>query len=187
MVKKILCANNYSLRQAINAMEFASVIVLDCEGENLGHRGGSLSLISLRALAPQSSEIYLIDIISLTNDALQPLFNIIKSPSSTKIVFDGRMDYTEFYHGHNITMSGVIDLQLADVISRRQRRESDQKRLERLSSYLPRSEVFGNRHCYAAVERLSGLEACLRDHGVIEKYQTVKEPGENTYPKSDER
>jgi exonuclease 3'-5' domain-containing protein 1 len=186
MVKKILCADNSSLGKAIDVVQSASVIVLDCEGENLGREGGSLSLIGLRALAPQSSEIYLIDIISLTNDTLQPLFNIIESPSSTKIVFDGRMDYSEFYHGHNITMSGVLDLQLADVISRR-RRESDQKRLERLSSYLPRSEVFRNCHCYAAVERLSSLEACLREHNVIKKKQKGKESGENIYPKTDEQ
>jgi exonuclease 3'-5' domain-containing protein 1 len=124
-------------------------------------------LISLRTTGTESSKTYLIDAISLTNDNLRPLFDIIQSSSPTKIVFDGRMDFSALYHGRGITLHGVLDLQLVDVDSRRQRGEDEDEQLRRLSPYLHRREIFGQRNSYTKVHKLCGLEQCLREHKVI--------------------
>ena len=81
--------------------------MLDCEGQDLGLQGGSLSLINFRTLRPEISTTYLIDVLSLTKDALRPVFDIIQSSSPTKIMFDGRMDYSELFHECGTPICGV--------------------------------------------------------------------------------
>lgn len=162
----ILCADDSSLSDAITAIQPASVLVLDCEGEDLGVEGGALSLISLRALEPEITRIYLIDTISLTKDQLIPVFDIIKSSSVTKIVFDGRMDFSELYHEWGVSLRSVLDLQLADVDSRRQRGKDKQDQIARLSPYLHRREISGQPGSYSAIHKLSGLEQCLKEHEI---------------------
>jgi len=113
----ILCADDSNLANAIAAIQPASALALDCEGNDLGVEGGTLNLISLRALEPETSRI---DTIGLVKDQLNPVFDIIKSSLVTKIVFGGRMDFGELYHGWGVSLRGVLDLQLADVESRHQ-------------------------------------------------------------------
>jgi exonuclease 3'-5' domain-containing protein 1 len=143
------------------------VLVLDCEGKTLGIEGGILSLISLRALEPEISRTYLIDTVSLTKDQLNPIFDIIQSSSVTKIMYDGRKDFSELYHGCSVHLRGVLDLQLADVDSRRQRGENQWKQISRLLSFLPGREIYRKQYLYTAVHKLSGLESCIGEHKII--------------------
>ncbi len=162
----ILCADDHSLEEAIGALKSSPEVMMDCEGVDLGQQGGLLSLISLRTMGTEPSKTYLIDVFSLTNDKLRPLFDIIQSTSPTKIVFDGRMDFSELYHGSGITLHGVLDLQLVDVDSRRQRGEDEDEQLRRLSPYLHRREIFGQRNSYTKVHKLCGLGQCLTEHKI---------------------
>lgn len=163
----ILCADNQNLAEAISAIESSSAIILDCEGKNLGQEGGSLSLITLRTIAPGPPKTYLIDTISLAQDKLKPIFDIIQSSSPTKVVFDGRMDFSALYHRYNISMGGVLDLQLADIHSRSLRGETQDRQLRRLSPFLHIDAVLGQRSSYIALHKLCGLEQCVREHGII--------------------
>lgn len=163
----ILCDDNSSLAGAIAAIQLASVLVLDCEGKTLGVEGGTLSLIILRALEPNISKTYLIDAISLTKGQLNPIFNILRSSSVTRIMFDGRKDFSELFHGCNVYLRGVLDLQLADVDSRRQRGENQWKQISRLLAFLPGREVYRKQYFYSAVQKLSGLEGCIGEHKII--------------------
>jgi exonuclease 3'-5' domain-containing protein 1 len=163
----VLCADESTLAVAIRAIKSAPAVALDCEGENLGQKGGSLSLISLLAITPgESSEAYIIDAIRLSSDALRPLLDILESSSPLKIVFDGRNDFSEIYHKRGITMRGVLDLQLADVCSRGLRGEDEEEQMSRLSPYLYRREVNGQRTPYKLVHRLCGLDGCITEHQV---------------------
>jgi len=164
----ILCVDDRSFEDAIDAIKSSSELILDCEGENLGHQGSSLSLISLRTIDPESSKTYLFDAISITNDTLHPLFDILQSHSVTKIVFDGRMDFSELYHGRGVDLRNVLDLQLVDVDSRRQRGEDEDEQLGRLSPYLHHREIMGQASSYSKVHKLCGLEQCLREHKLID-------------------
>ena len=163
----ILCADDSSLAGTIAAIQPASTLVLYCEGKDLGVKGGTLSLISLRALEPETSRIYLINTISLTKGQLNPVFDIIKPSLITKIVFDGRMDFSEVHHGWSASLCGILDLQLADVDSRHQRGEDEEDQFSRLSPYLHRREISGQLGSYSAVHKLCGLEQCAKDHGIV--------------------
>lgn len=147
-------------------------------GPELRQEGGSLSIIGLRTITPENSTTYLVDVLSLRKDALRPLFDVIQSSTPTKIVFDGRMDFSELYHWHGTTMHGVLDLQLADIHSRGQRGEDRDDQLHRLSPYLHRREVFGQPNAYTAVQMLCGLDRCLREHDIITDVRR-KESGED--------
>jgi hypothetical protein len=43
-----------------------------------------------------------------------------------RVLFDGRMDYSALYHGYDIELTNVPDVQLVDVVSRRTRAKSRQ-------------------------------------------------------------
>ena len=177
----ILCDDDASLLDAINAIQSSSEVIFDCEGQDLGQKGGSLSLISVRTLGSVPSKTYLFDVISLTDDTLRPLFDIIQSAAVTKIVFDGRMDFSELYHERHITLQGVLDLQLVDVDSRRQRGEDEDDQHRRLSPYLHRREIAGQPNSYSKVQRLCGLEQCLKEHKVISDESQEYKSGSNIF------
>jgi len=48
-------------------------------------------------------------------DSLIHLKEILEHPQVQKVVWDGRSDYSEFWHGHRIRMRPVLDFQLVDV------------------------------------------------------------------------
>ncbi|KIM42633.1 hypothetical protein M413DRAFT_26660 [Hebeloma cylindrosporum] len=168
----ILCDDESSLADAITTIQGASLLVLDCEGQTLGNEGGALSLICLRALEPEISGTYLIDAISLSKEQLNPIFDRMQSSSVTKIMFDGRKDFSELYHGFGVYLRGVLDLQLADVESRRQRGEDQGKQISRLLALLPPREIFRKRHLYSAVQKLCGLQNCVGEHKIIKVPKT---------------
>jgi hypothetical protein len=85
-------------------------ILLDCEGRDLGRVGGKLGLIQIGV----KQAIYLVDVITLPQ-ALKSLKSVLEDPSLQKVVWDGRMDFSELWHGHGIKLAGVLDLQLLGV------------------------------------------------------------------------
>lgn len=73
----VLCNDESSLRDAIDAIHLFSHVIFDCEGQDLGQEGGSLSLINFRTIGSEISKTYLIDVLSLTNATLRPVVDII--------------------------------------------------------------------------------------------------------------
>lgn len=85
-------------------------VILDCEGRALGRMGGNLGLVQLGI----DNVVYLIDVVSLPK-SLDNLKLLLENPQILKIVWDGRSDYTELRLGHDISLRGVLDLQLVQV------------------------------------------------------------------------
>ncbi|KAF9069438.1 ribonuclease H-like domain-containing protein [Rhodocollybia butyracea] len=167
----VLCNSDGSLEDVLtNTLSNCTVIALDCEGDKLGRKGGTLSLISLRPLAPKSSTgtTSLIDVLAFPKESsiLKRLFSIIESESIQKIVFDGRMDYCAFFYEYGVQMRNVLDMQLADIQSRAARGQSAKTQNQRLFGYLPPNEVSQNRTMYSNVHRLGALSSCLMDHDI---------------------
>ena len=50
----VWCDDERSLRDATDVIERCSEVVLDCEGQDLGQQGGSLSLINFRTIGPET-------------------------------------------------------------------------------------------------------------------------------------
>ncbi|KAJ7153872.1 ribonuclease H-like domain-containing protein [Mycena crocata] len=157
-----LCTKRRHLAAAVEALRNASTIFLDCEGTQLGCQGGRLSLISLGVLTPHGLQVYLIDAHTLGQRALRPIFDLLKDNTIVKVVFDGRMDQSALFYGYGgILMENIVDLQLVELKSRV---EKNKQHLMRLSPYVPRKEVRGNKHLYSVVQKLSGLGQVAQEH-----------------------
>ncbi|KIK56201.1 hypothetical protein GYMLUDRAFT_174840 [Collybiopsis luxurians FD-317 M1] len=174
-----LCDSELSFSSAIAFLQSVPSLVIDCEGLNLGVDGGSLSVISIRS----QNETFVFDIPSLTCP-LDPLFDILMNPGILKILFDGRMDFCALYYRYGIPLTGVIDLQLADIKSRFIRQESLEEHNKRLRRCFSFKQVFDprNAHKYEPIHVLQGLGACLIEH----KCTTTapKKQGESRHPLS---
>jgi len=83
------------------------LILLDFQGTYLGNTDGDLSLLLLGL--PTKS--YVVDAIAL-EDRLPKLSPFLQSRKLRKVVWDGRLGYSELWHRYGIRLENVLDLQL---------------------------------------------------------------------------
>jgi exonuclease 3'-5' domain-containing protein 1 len=179
-----LCDTLELVDQAVRTLSQSSVIFLDCEGQVLGQTDGILSLIGLGVTHENMDgdielSIFLVDVLAFAHNSdmalyLRPLFEILSSEAIHKVVFDGRMDASELLHGYGVQLRGVLDLQIADVMSRKKRAETLDKQLYRLLGFLGKHELLQNRNLYMYVHRLNSLQGALKEHGhqKVEQHRT---------------
>ncbi|EIM86579.1 uncharacterized protein STEHIDRAFT_156887 [Stereum hirsutum FP-91666 SS1] len=165
----MLCDNVASVSIAITVLESSPTIILDCEGRDLGEKGGALSIIILSTTSTTASTAltFLIDVLRLSPTQLQSIYDLLSSPHITKVVFDGRMDYSALYHECGVEVHNVLDMQLADIASRGLRGEQEAKRLERLWKYLGKWEVEKKKDMYEKVVKINGMKDCLSEHEIF--------------------
>jgi len=169
-----VCSTVASLTAAVDVLSEHSHIFLDCEGRTLGLVGGKLSLLNLGVVddtedGEQHLSIFVIDILAFQgarSHHLIPVFDILKSEEVFKVVFDGRMDASELLHGHGVQLLNVLDLQVADILSREKRGEDVDQQLQRLAGFLPKSELGRNPSFYYCVQKLNGMASAMREHGI---------------------
>jgi hypothetical protein len=182
-----LCDSPEGLMKAVNVLESCSIIAFDCEGLDLGAEGGKMSLLSCKPLGTESSKSYLIDGLAFTIEQLRPLLSILSNEAIHKVVWDGRMDYSELWHGYAIELKGTLDLQIADIVGRQVRGEGVNEQMERLCSgrFIAPSHVRRNKNNYAAVHRISGLKGAAEDFGFLPKRE--RKPREQPKKDSDQK
>ncbi len=139
----VLCADIVAVAAAVLVLSSYSHLVVDCEGDQLGCRGGRLSLLTITPIRAASDHVptYIFDFLRLKRKNVRRVFDLLRDASRVKIVFDGRMDYSALWHEYNVPIVGVIDMQLADLHSRQARGERESKRLGRLHAYLPQTMI----------------------------------------------
>lgn len=164
LMDAIICDTASSLPLAFEALQSSDVLILDSEGKDLGIQSGSLSIVTLHI--PTSQKTYLFDVLNLSTSDLRPMYNLLESPSVTKVVFDGRMDYSALYHEKSVAMQNVVDMQIADVRSRVLRGEGRDEQMERLKGYIHEPELRGTPSKYWSVQRLNGLSYCAKEHKI---------------------
>ncbi|KZV86317.1 hypothetical protein EXIGLDRAFT_572341, partial [Exidia glandulosa HHB12029] len=154
-----LCATASAAARAVRDLQSSSHLFVDLEGRDLGCEGGALSVISVgTALA---RKIYIFDVLSLHFSDIRPLLKIIADPYTLKIVWDGRMDSIELRRTFRIDFGRVLDLQVADVISRPERGAEDEER--KFRDWHPLRTVC--RYDTSGVHALTGLKNALTEHG----------------------
>lgn len=94
-------------------------VVINCEGRDLGRVGGRLGLVAIGV----KEEIYLLDVLAYSK-SLEILKSLLETQDVEKIVWDGRNMFSEFWHGHEISLNGVMDLQLLHVYENTSRRSA---------------------------------------------------------------
>jgi exonuclease 3'-5' domain-containing protein 1 len=175
--RPLLCDTEAILTAALPILQGCSTLILDCEGLRLGECGGSLSLVTLRTTTPSPIRTYIIDTVKLPRAALQPVFDILCSSNVCKVLFDGRMDYSAFYHGYGIELTNIVDVQLVDVASRPARGKGQADQFRRLQRYLPYIDFQANKEAYQQVNKLSGLNECVEEHNAITSTANLKGSG----------
>ncbi|KAF7339166.1 3-5 exonuclease and kh-i domain-containing protein [Mycena venus] len=160
-----LCADSTSLAAALDKLRSSPMLFVDCEGDRLGVAGGSLSLISLRTSATPRMT-YIVDVLALSSSDLIAVFAVLEHSSICKVLFDGRMDHSAFFHGHSTVMNNVLDLQLVDVSTRLLRGEGMDNQLGRLSPFFSTTHIIANRANYSKLHRLLSLSKTIKEHKV---------------------
>lgn len=164
-VPYIMCNNSADCHFAYTILYRASFLILDCEGNNLGRAGGCVTLVCVGT--PLAEHIFLFDMLSpaLSPNDLAPLWQLFSSRAILKIVWDGRMDFLELWVSYKVRLECVLDLQVAEVVSRSTMRgEDEEHRLARLAAtYFSKVAVQRHTEQYDGINVLIGLQQCCQD------------------------
>nr|GAT47480.1 3'-5' exonuclease [Mycena chlorophos] len=155
-----------SVHDLLAALKYSKTLFFDCEGVNLGKKGGSITLMSFGT--PEApGNVHLVQVPPIGRAALRPIFNLLESKAIQKVMFDGRSDQSAlFYDCGKVTLRNVVDLQIADIEARRRNEPLGlAAQLNRLVPYLPFGVVNGSTHQYKHVHRLNGLVQASEEHG----------------------
>ncbi|KZT54189.1 hypothetical protein CALCODRAFT_457117 [Calocera cornea HHB12733] len=156
----MLCCSEQDVRKAVKVLQRAAYLVLDCEGRNLGREDGVLSLICVGTPAGQ---VYLFDAVSMRVGVMQLVLDLLCDEKVVKIMWDGRMDYLEILLGYGGALAGVLDLQIAEVVSRyTARAEKEDERLGRLqNSFFGSTLVRSLPVAFEGAHLVIGMQKCL--------------------------
>ncbi|KZT25954.1 hypothetical protein NEOLEDRAFT_1113821 [Neolentinus lepideus HHB14362 ss-1] len=160
------CAEQGTFDHAISTLSRSRTLILDCEGLDIGMQGGALSLICLGTV--DAHAIFVFDVLMLRDNSVNvnPLLRLLLREEVTKVTWDGRMDFLEIQDTYGVEMTGVLDLQLAEVMSREGvRKEGEKQRIIRLASrYFGFQVIKNNRDLYDGIHIVLGMTNCLKDN-----------------------
>ncbi|RPD55496.1 hypothetical protein L226DRAFT_469863 [Lentinus tigrinus ALCF2SS1-7] len=167
----VLCDTYEAASQAVTELSSSSVLLVDCEGRNIGVPGGALSIITVGDWT--ASRIFLFDVLALPDKShplLAPLLSLLRRTDITKIVWDGRADFFEMVEAYGVQMEGVLDLQLVEV-AQRGRRKNKGWRQGHTADYFKRmkDELRDDPDALEGIHRLYGLDHCAGLYGVVGK------------------
>ena len=105
----VYCKDESTFSELLRSLEAVTTepILLDFQGKSLGSTDGDLSLLQIGL----PTKTYVIDAIALEG-YLPKLTTYLQSRAIQKIVWDGRLGYSELWHRHSIRLENVLDLQL---------------------------------------------------------------------------
>ncbi|KZT25976.1 hypothetical protein NEOLEDRAFT_1178092 [Neolentinus lepideus HHB14362 ss-1] len=155
-----------TFKDAVSTLRRSRTLILDCEGLVIGMHGGALSLLCLGTADDQA--IFVFDVLTLRANAvnINTLLQLLRRDDIMKITWDGRMDFVEIQETYGVKMMGVLDLQLAEVISRNSvRHEGERNRINRLARrYFGFQVIRKNPHLYKDIHLVLGMAGCLEDN-----------------------
>lgn len=168
-----ICSTYAAVATATALLSASKLLFLDCEARDIARPGGVLSLISISDANART--IFLIDAIVLTDrthPSLQAFLELLAREDVTKVMWDGRSDAIELRDTYGVELHGVLDLQLAEVMSRIYvRGETDGVRLWRLARGYFRNvkqDVVLYPAKYDGIYQICGMAACLKLRGIAD-------------------
>ncbi|THH17925.1 hypothetical protein EW146_g2968 [Bondarzewia mesenterica] len=118
-------------------------------------------------------QIFILDIVALGEfssiHAIETIRTFLNRQDIIKIVWDGRMDSIECRYTLHARLRSVLDLQVAEVLSRESiLQQGERQRLERLvRGQFGYSIVRKNRGLLKGLNLVLGLQACLDEQGIV--------------------
>lgn len=169
LLNYVYCDTPATYASALWHLRQAPYLILDCEGTNLGRANGSVTLICVGT--PFAELIFLFDVLSpiISDRDIYALLSLFSDKNILKVVWDGRMDYLEIYSTFGIALEGVLDLQVAEVMSRSLvRGEGEEARVRRLRNVLQFSNMKKHLERYDGLHAVVGLQRCWKECGYPE-------------------
>ncbi|KAI0752944.1 ribonuclease H-like domain-containing protein, partial [Daedaleopsis nitida] len=165
-----LCTTYDSVAAATATLAKATTLILDCEARDIARTTGVLSLISIADA--ETLNVFLIDALALhdpTHPSLRAFLELLSSEDVIKVMWDGRSDAVELRETYGVTLRGVLDLQLVEVVSRESvRGETAEYRRARFEAGYFRGvhDVFPAPGKYEGVFQILGMATCLKMRGI---------------------
>ena len=147
------------LENAIPELKRYTPLAVDCEGVSLS-RKGALTIITVAT----EEKAYIFDVLKLGRAVFSSgLGEILEDKSRKKLMFDCREDSDALWHQFNVKLTGVLDLQLLEIIYRPQNatvyRPSSSKHVRRSQRTDEVVSIFGFARC---------LELYVKDGDLIQ-------------------
>ena len=162
-----------TLSELKGKLERNTRLAVDCEGVSLS-RKGALTIITVAT----EEKAYIFDVLKLG----QAVFNsglgeILADKSREKLMFDCRQDSDALWHQFNIKLTGVLDLQLLEIIYRRENATASRPCSTKRKRRSQRTDE---------VESIYGFARCLKLYVQDEDLIKMKEKGKKAMQDNDE-
>ena len=161
-----------------------TLLAVDCEGDSLS-RKGALTIITVAT----EEKVYIFDVLKLGQVVFSSgLGEILEDKSREKLMFDCRQDSDALWHQFKVKLSGVLDLQLLEVIYRRENpAASSTVNTPRLSATNTRGGRRNRRSQRTdEVEKIYGFRRCIELYLQDEKLTKMKDKGRRLLKRDDE-
>uniref|UniRef100_A0A6P8J2G2 PiRNA biogenesis protein EXD1-like n=1 Tax=Actinia tenebrosa TaxID=6105 RepID=A0A6P8J2G2_ACTTE len=161
-----------SLKESLSELrscESNAFLAVDCEGVNLS-RKGELTIITVAT----EEKAYIFDVTVLKQAVFdEGLREILEDKSREKLMFDCREDADSLWHQFQVKLTGVLDVQLLEIMYRRESSASGaqstgNRRFQRRRSQREHEveNIYGFRRC---------IELYIEDENVLKTKDEVKE------------
>ena len=157
-----------------------TLLAVDCEGDSLS-RKGALTIITVAT----QEKVYIFDVLKLGQVVFSSgLGEILEDKSREKLMFDCRQDSDALWHQFKVKLDGVLDLQLLEVIYRRE----NQTGSAACASQFSRMNIRGARRSQRTdgVEKIYGFRRCIELYLQDEKLTKMKDKGRRLLKRDDE-
>ncbi|KAG6331741.1 hypothetical protein ID866_7352 [Astraeus odoratus] len=162
-----LCNNLSTVAYATRILAASPVLIIDCEGRNIGAKNGVLSLMCIGT--ERAEHVFVFDTLALRpfKNRLSPLLSVLRNPATKKVTWDCRNDFLEIRSEFGVALQGIVDLQLAEIQARfTVKKEKEFNRISRLAAggrRLPLRVIKQNPDLFFGVHSLQGMDACIRE------------------------
>jgi len=161
-----------------------TLLAVDCEGHSLS-RKGALTIITVAT----EEKAYIFDVLKLGQLVFSSgLGEILEDKSREKLTFDCRQDSDALWHQFEVKLSGVLDLQLLEVIYRRENpTASSTVDAPRFSTTNKRGGRRNRRSQRTdEVEKVYGFGRCIELYLQDEKLTKIKDKGKELLKEDNE-
>jgi len=174
----ILVDDGPSLEEAIfelrEKVKRNSLLAVDCEGVSLS-RKGALTIITVAT----EKKVYIFDVLKLGKAVFRNgLGEILENKSREKPMFDCRGDSDALWHQFSVKLSGVLDLQLLEVMYRRESTATATRRFS--TKYKRRSQRTDE------VESIYGFRRCIELYAHDKAFIKMKDRGKELMKRNKE-
>lgn len=176
------------LQEAISELkrkiaERNTLIAVDCEGDSLS-RKGALTIITVAT----EEKVYIFDVLKLGQLVFSSgLGEILEDKSREKLMFDCRQDSDALWHQFNIKLTGILDLQLLEIIYRRENASAVPAKITPQFSTKNKRRNPRNRRSQRTdeVENIYGFRRCIELYVQDEKFIKIKDKGKELLKKDE--